>query len=179
MYIINQVLPEDKRLNCSQYGRYKGKLIFPKDRIYSTYKYIAKIFFKILILFFKFLLLIITSIFALGSTESLPKFTLTKDRLVGEVPSVKIEFPDGTTDTLKLKRYYSSKEISEELASNRCNFIGHLAKEPGACVGFTGCPELEDVELTIMSSRIFGSPLFKWKRNGNVERIIHPYMVEH
>ena len=175
MYIINQVLPEDKRLNCPQYGRFKGKLLFPKDRIYSTLY-----FPKFLFLFFKFLLLVITSIFALGSSESLPKFTLTKNRLVGEVPSVKIEFPDGTTDTLKLKRYYSSsKEISEELASNRCNFIGHLAKEPGACVGFTGCPELEDVELTIMSSRIFGSPLFKWKRNGNVERIIHPYMVEH
>ena len=60
---------------------------------------------------------------------------------------------------------------------SRCNFIGHLANEPGACVGFTGCPELEDVELTIMSSRIFGSPLFKWKRDGIVERIIHPYMV--
>ena len=123
-------------------------------------------------------MLIITSIFAFGSPEPLPKLTLTNDRLIGEVPSVTIEFPDGSTDTLKLKRYYSSKEEKTSKVP-RCNFIGHLAKEPGACVGFTGCPESEDVELTIMSSRILGSPLFKWKRNGNVERIIHPYMVIH
>ena len=44
-------------------------------------------------------------------------------------------------------------------------------------MGVTGCPESEDVELTIMSSRVNGSPLFKWKRNGEVERVIHSYMV--
>ena len=43
----------------------------------------------------------------------------------------------------------------------------------------TGCPESEDVEVTMMSSRVNGSPLFKWKRNGEVERVIHSYMVNH
>merc|ERR1719510_1838169 len=28
-----------------------------------------------------------------------------------------------------------------------------------------------------MSSRVNGSPLLKWKRNGDVERVIHRYMV--
>ena len=45
-------------------------------------------------------------------------------------------------------------------------------------MGLTGCPESEDVELTIMSSRVNGSPLFKWKRNGDVERTHHSQTVK-
>ena len=45
-------------------------------------------------------------------------------------------------------------------------------------MGLTGCPESEDVELTIMSSRVNGSPLFKWKRNGEVERTYHSQTVK-
>ena len=66
-------------------------------------------------------------LFAIGSSsESNPKFTLTKDRLLGEVPSVSIEFPDGSTDTLVLRKYYSNNQ--DRMAEvERCNFIGHLA----------------------------------------------------
>ena len=66
-------------------------------------------------------------LFGIGSSsESNPKFTLTKDRLLGEVPSVSIEFPDGSTDTLVLRKYYSNNQ--DRMAEvERCNFIGHLA----------------------------------------------------
>ena len=54
----------------------------------------------------------------------------------------------------------------------RCNFIGYLANEVNACVGMTGCPGSEDVEFTILSSRLTKSPLLKWyKDNGAVEMI--------
>ena len=71
--------------------------------------------------------LVFAFLVAIGSSsESNPKFTLTKDRLLGEVPSVSIEFPDGSTDTLVLRKYYSNNQ--DRMAEvERCNFIGHLA----------------------------------------------------
>ena len=71
--------------------------------------------------------LVFACLFVIGSSsESNPKFTLTKDRLLGEVPSVSIEFPDGSTDTLVLRKYYSNNQ--DRMAEvERCNFIGHLA----------------------------------------------------
>ena len=72
-------------------------------------------------------LLVIATIFTIGSaTKPNPKFTLTKDRLIGEVPSVSIEFPDGSKDTLILRKFYSNNQDRFE-GTNRCNFIGHLA----------------------------------------------------
>jgi len=123
------------------------------------------------------LLVIATIITTSTATKPNPKFILTKDRLIGEVPSVSIEFPDGSKDTLILRKFYSNNQDRIE-GNDRCNFIGHLAVETSACVGLTGCPESEDVELTIMSSRVNGSPLFKWKRNGDVKRITHEYMKD-
>ena len=93
-------------------------------------------------------------------------------------PTIAIVFPDGSTDTLVLDKYYLNED-DRTAGVNRCNFIGHLAEETGACVGMTGCPESEDVEFTIMSSRLNGSPMFKWARDGNVERVMHPYMVRY
>ena len=71
--------------------------------------------------------MVFACLFAIGSSsESNPKFTLTKDRLLGEVPSVSIQFPDGSTDTLVLRKYYSNNQ--DRMAEvERCNFIGHLA----------------------------------------------------
>ena len=114
----------------------------------------------------------------MGSSEPLPKFSLMGERSMAEVPTIAIAFPDGSTDTLVLDKYFSNED-DRKAGVNRCNFIGHLAEETGACVGMTGCPESEDVEFTIMSSRLNGSPMYKWKKDGNVERIIHPYMVKH
>ena len=94
-----------------------------------------------------------------------------------EVPNIEIVFPDGSVDTAILNKYYSNED-DRKAGINRCNFIGHLAEEPDACIGMTGCPESEDVEFTIMSSRLNGSPMYKWNRDGHVEKIIHPYMVK-
>merc|ERR1719242_760651 len=119
--------------------------------------------------------LIFVCLLGLGSSELLPKFSMIGDRSMDEAPTIAIVFPDGATDTLVLDKYYSNED-DRKAGVNRCNFIGHLAEENGACVGMTGCPESEDVEFTIMSSRLNGSPMFKWARDGNVERVIHPYM---
>ena len=112
-----------------------------------------------------------------SSSEHLPKFSMIGERSIDEVPTILIAFPDGSSDALVLDRYYSNED-DHKAGFNRCNFIGHLEQETDACVGMTGCPESEDVEFTIMSSRLNGSPMYKWKKDGNVERIIHPYMVK-
>merc|ERR1719242_1873114 len=119
--------------------------------------------------------LVYVCLLGLGSSEPLPKFSMIDDRSMDEAPNIAVVFPDGSTDTLVLDKYYSNED-DRKAGVNRCNFIGHLAEETGACVGMTGCPESEDVEFTIMSSRLNGSPMFKWSRDGNVERVIHPYM---
>ena len=76
--------------------------------------------------FLKFL--VIGSIIGLGSAaESNPKFTMIRDRLDGEVPSVSIVFPDGSTDTIALRKYYSNNQDRMAEVDN-CNFIGHLRK---------------------------------------------------
>ena len=75
---------------------------------------------------FKFL--VTASIIGLGSSsESNPRFTLTKDRLLGEVPSVSVAFPDGSSDTIALRKYYSNNQDRIAEVDN-CNFIGHLRK---------------------------------------------------
>ena len=123
---------------------------------------------------------IFTSLLAFGTSKpsnqesNLPKFTLIPDGKHSskqDIPEIKISFSDGSTDTLVLSRYYSNQE--EKLSGiKRCNFIGYLANEVNACVGMTGCPGSEDVEFTILSSRLTKSPLLKWyKDNGAVEMI--------
>ena len=111
------------------------------------------------------------------SSDHLPKFSMINERFMEEVPTILIAFPDGSTDTLVLERYYSNED-DHKAGFNRCNFIGHLERETDACIGMTGCPESEDVEFTIMSSKLNGSSMYKWKKDGTVERIIHPYRVK-
>ena len=112
----------------------------------------------------------------LGLSEPLPKFSLIGERSMDEVPTISITFPDGSIDTLVLDKYYSNED-ERKSGIQRCNFIGHLSEETGACIGMTGCPESEEVEFTIMSSRLNGSPMYKWNRDGNVEKITDPDMV--
>ena len=72
--------------------------------------------------------MVIASIIGLGSSaESNPRFTLTKDRLLGEVPAISVVFPDGSSDTIALRKYYSNKQDRIAEVDN-CNFIGHLRK---------------------------------------------------
>ena len=93
------------------------------------------------------------------------------------VPTVSVTFPNGHEDTLILDRHYSSEEdrIGQVEA---CNYIGHLKKDPEACVAMTGCVGSEDVEFTILSDHATESPMFKWTKEDTVEVIEHPYLVK-
>ena len=86
-------------------------------------------------------------------------FSLVEERSSDGNPSVKVSFADGSSDFLVLSKY-------EGLDGH---FIGHLANERTACVAMVNHPE--HAELTIMSDRIVGSTMYKWKNNGEVELI--------
>ena len=81
------------------------------------------------------------------------------DRSIDGIPSVKVNFADGSSDFLVLSKY-------EGLDGH---FIGHLANERTACVSMVNHPE--HAELTIMSDRTVGSTMYKWAKNGEVEQI--------
>ena len=74
-------------------------------------------------------------ILGMGSCQiwNLPKFSLISERSMAEVPTIAIAFPDGSTDTLVLDKYFSNED-DHKAGVNRCNFIGHLAEETDACV---------------------------------------------
>ena len=81
------------------------------------------------------------------------------DRSIDGIPSVKVNFADGSSDFLVLSKYENMDG----------HFIGHLAKEKTACVAMVDHPE--HAELTIMSDRTIESTMYKWKNNGEVELI--------
>jgi len=92
-----------------------------------------------------------------------PTFTVSKKRSYDGVPSVSVVFPDGYKDTLVLSKFHANDE--DKIANKEhCNYIGHLANEPEACVAMTGCFELEDVHFTILSIHISKSSMFKWAK---------------
>merc|ERR1712223_229474 len=91
-----------------------------------------------------------------GSTIS---FSRMSDRSIDGIPSVKVNFADGSSDYLVLSKYENMDG----------HFIGHLAKENTACVAMVDHPE--HAELTIMSDRTVESTMYKWKNNGEVELI--------
>ena len=66
-----------------------------------------------------------------------------------------------------MDRHYSFEEdrIGQVEA---CNYIGHLEKDPEACVAMTGCVGSEDVEFTILSNHVTNSPRLKWSKDGQV-----------
>ena len=67
-----------------------------------------------------------------------------------------------------MHRYYSN-EKNRMAQVKRCNFFGHLANEPEACVAMTGCIGSGDVEFTILSSHSPKAMAFKWTKEGKVE----------
>merc|ERR1739848_883864 len=77
-----------------------------------------------------------------GSTIS---FSRMSDRSIDGIPSVKVNFADGSSDYLVLSKYE--------------NMDGHFIGHP------------EHAELTIMSDRTIESTMYKWKNNGEVEMI--------
>ena len=99
-----------------------------------------------------------------------PTFTVSKERLYDGVPSVSVVFPDGYKDTLVLSKFYANDE--DRIANmEHCNYAGHLANEPEACVAMTGCFGFEDVHFTILSTHTAESSMFTLTKNGNVEII--------
>ena len=105
-----------------------------------------------------------------------PTFMVSKKRSNDGVPSVSVVFPDGYKDTLILRKFHANDE--DRIANKEhCNYIGHLANEPEACVAMTGCFELEDVHFTILSVHAAKSSMFKWAKNGNVEIISSSFKV--
>mgnify|MGYP001387806578 FL=1 len=101
---------------------------------------------------------------------------MSKERSYDDAPIVSVAFPDGYKDTLILRKFHANDE--DRIANKEhCNYIGHLANEPEACVAMTGCFELEDVHFTIMSVHAAKSSMFKWAKNGNVEIINSSFKV--
>ena len=94
---------------------------------------------------------------------------------------VSVTFPDGYKDDLVLSKFHANEE--DRIANvEHCNYIGHLAKEPEACVAMTGCFGSENVHLTILSAHAPESSMFKWTKDGNVEIIessfkVHTYFL--
>ncbi len=61
---------------------------------------------------------------------------------------------------------------NDRMSKNRrlhCNYIGHLESEPDACIGMTGCPGVDNVEVAVYSKRLGKSNTFFWRQDGTVE----------
>ena len=106
-----------------------------------------------------------------------PAFTFSEERSSNGSPSVSIVFPDGFEDTLVLRKYHANEEdrIANE---DHCNYLGHLANEPEACVAMTGCFGSEDVHFTILSVHAKESSMFMMTKDGNVEIIDSSFKVQ-
>ena len=103
--------------------------------------------------------------FAIPPFDRVPTITLNQNRdSEGRTPSISIAFPDGYTDNMILNRI-----ADEELEENECIFMGHLETETSACIALTGCPGIDDVELTIFSKHAERSGVMKWGKDGSVE----------
>jgi len=114
---------------------------------------------------------ILVSLIHVAFTLNTPTFTLLDSRSDAPIPipNIFVTFPDGYSDNLVLNRFYSENE------ADGCHFLGHLENEQEACVAMTGCIGSEDVEFTIMSEHAPETSLFKWKIDGDVEVIEHPF----
>ena len=123
-------------------------------------------------------LLVFISVLSLTSTaiiERTPSFSMIDDRSLNGSPIIEVTFPNGHSDTLVLSQFVDGIDEPE---SRDCRYNGHLLSEPEACLAMTGCPGLEDVELTILSEHAPGSGMFKWHKNGMVENLEIPFKVD-
>ena len=99
---------------------------------------------------------------------------MVANRNANEAPRVSVRFANGVQDALVLFRYYPNEE--QRLArTDKCHFVGHLAKQTEACVALTGCPGDEDVDVTILSKHSTPSSMFKWNKDGSVDVIESPF----
>ena len=105
-------------------------------------------------------LLLICQTFALPN--QVPILTLQEDRMEdGSPPKITIQFPNGHQDNLILSQH-------EDAEDQECLYLGHLETENSACVAMTGCPQIDDLELTIFSERLEQNGRFKWLKNGTI-----------
>ena len=105
-------------------------------------------------------LLLVCQTFALPN--QVPILTLQEDRMEdGSPPKISIQFPDGHQDNLILSQH-------EDAEDQECLYLGHLETEKSACVAMTGCPQIDDLELTIFSERLEQNGRFKWLKNGTI-----------
>ena len=118
------------------------------------------------------LALLLEFAFAIPYLDRVPTITLIQNRDANENPIIFIAFPDGYTDRMIL-----TKSDDQELDENECIFMGHLEKEPSACLAMTGCPGIEEVEFTIFSQHLERSGMMKWYKDGSVE-LINPFSAD-
>ena len=104
---------------------------------------------------------------AIPPFDRAPTITLNQNRdAEGGIPSISIAFPDGYADNMIL-----NKVDEEEMEENECIFMGHLETETSACIAITGCPGIDNVELTIFSKHAERSGVMKWSKDGSVELV--------
>ena len=112
-------------------------------------------------MFHLFYLLLISQTFALPKQE-VPILILEEDRLEdGSPPKITIQFPDGHQDKLILSQH-------EDAEDQECLYLGHLETENSACVALTGCPQVDDLDVTIFSNHLEHNGRLKWLKNGTI-----------
>ncbi len=82
---------------------------------------------------------------------------------------VNIIFPNGHQDALDLFHHYSHSD--DQLSSN-CAFFGSMKYDKDACIAMTGCPGIDDLELTVNTGNAKTSGMFLWKKDGTVEPLL-------
>ena len=93
-----------------------------------------------------------------------------EDRSLDGSPSIDLTLPGGRSDTIELERFDASEDDELNNGTVNCHYTGRLRSDPEAAVAVTGCPGLEDVELTILS-KYLNSSMFQWAHDGGVNLI--------
>ena len=94
---------------------------------------------------------------------------MSEERSIGGAPKINVKFQNGVSDTLILSISERDRDLTLRTGVEECRYFGHLENEPDACVVVTGCSGLEDLEFTILSKNVQGSPAFLWTKDGSVE----------
>ena len=99
----------------------------------------------------------------------LPEVNVKESKSLNGIPTIGITFSDGFQDNFVLERHYMS-DTDRMMKTIHCNFIGHLANDPEACVAVTGCPGTK-MEFSINSGKFGRSARFILHPNGVHEKI--------
>ena len=99
----------------------------------------------------------------------LPEVIVKESKSLNGIPTIGITFSDGFQDNFVLERHYMS-DTDRMMKRIHCNFIGHLANDPEACVAVTGCPGTK-MEFSINSGNADRSARFILHPEGVMEEI--------